>query len=69
MPSNRTKYTEEIRKQTAKFIIESGRSATSVAKEMGIDINTVCKLVREYRKDNNMPSYDVEKGIKRKGIR
>ena len=30
MPSNRMKYTEEIRRQTAQFIIESGRSATSV---------------------------------------
>ena len=63
MPSNKTKYTKEIRRQTAQFIIESGRSATSVAEEMGIDINTVCRWVREYRRLNNLPSYEVEKVI------
>jgi len=39
MPSNRTKYSQEMREQTAKFIIESGKSATSVAEEMRIDTN------------------------------
>lgn len=43
MPSNRTKYSDEMREETAKFIIESGRSATSIAEEMGIDTNTVCR--------------------------
>ena len=36
MPSNNSKYTEEMREQTAKFILESSKSATSVAKELGI---------------------------------
>ena len=34
MASNNQKYTEEFREQTAKFILESGRSATSVAEEI-----------------------------------
>lgn len=63
MASNNSKYTEEIREQTAKYIIETKRSATSVAEEMGIDVNTVCRWVREYRRKNNMPSYAEEKGI------
>jgi transposase-like protein len=63
MPSNRTKYSDEMREETAKFIIESGKSATSVAEEMGIDTNTVCRWVRDYRRKNNMPSYKEEKGI------
>lgn len=63
MASNNQKYTEEFRVQTAKFIIESGRSATSVAEEMGIDTNTVCRWVREYRRKNGLPSYKEEKGI------
>ena len=33
MSSNRTKYSEEMREQTAIFILESGKSATSVAEE------------------------------------
>ena len=37
MPSNNRKYTPEMREQTAKHIIESGKSATSMAEELGID--------------------------------
>ena len=66
MPSNNSKYTPEIREQTARYVLENGKSATSVAEEMGIDTNTVCKWVREYRRKNNLPSYAEEKGIKRK---
>lgn len=63
MPSNRTKYSDEMREETAKFIIESGRSATSVAEEMGIDTNTVCRWVRDFRRKHNLPTYKEEKGI------
>lgn len=62
MPSNNSKYTEEIRTQTAEFILETGKSATSVAEEMGIDTNTVCRWVRDYRRKNKMPTYAEEKG-------
>lgn len=63
MPSNNSKYTEEMRENTAKFIIENKRSATSVAEELGIDTNTVCRWVRDYRRKNKMPTYAEEKGI------
>lgn len=63
MPSNNSKYSEEMRERTSKFIIESGKSATSVAEELGIDINTVCRWVRDYRRKYKMPSYSDEKGI------
>jgi len=66
MPSNNAKYTEEMREQTAKFILETGRSATSTAEEMGIDTNTVCRWVREYRRKNKLPSYAESRGIKPK---
>lgn len=64
MPSNNSKYTEEMRNQTAKFVIETGKSATSMAEEMGIDTNTVCRWVRDYRRKNHLPSYAESKGIK-----
>ena len=60
MPSNNTKYSEEMRTQTAAYILESGKSATSVAEEMGIDKNTVCKWVRDYRRAHNLPTYAEE---------
>jgi len=50
MPINNSKYTPEIRERTVKYILESGKSATSVAEEMGIDTNTVCKWVRDHRR-------------------
>ncbi len=37
MPSNNSKYTPEFRAETAKYVIESGKSSTSVAEEIGID--------------------------------
>ena len=64
MESNRSKYTQEFREKTAQFIMENGKSAISVSEEMGIDINTVCRWVREYRRKNKLPSYAESKGIK-----
>ena len=61
MPSNNSKYSEEFRNQTAQFIIENNRSATSVAEELGIDVNTVCRWVRAYRRAHNMPTHAEEK--------
>jgi len=66
MPSNNSKYTEEMREQTAKLIIESGKSATCFAEETGIYINTVCRWVRDYRRKHNLPTYAESKGIKPK---
>jgi Helicase subunit of the DNA excision repair complex len=66
MPSNNSKYSDELREETAKLIINTGRSATSFAEEMGIDINTVCRWVRDYRRKHKMPSYAESKGIKPK---
>ena len=63
MGSNRSKYTAEFREQTAQFIIENGKSATGMAEEMGIDVNTVCRWVRDYRRKHGLPSYKEEKGF------
>ena len=41
MPSNNSKHTQEIREQTTRYVLESGKSATSVAEEMGIGVETV----------------------------
>lgn len=64
MPSNNSKYTEEMRDRTVQHILMSGKSATSVAEELGIDTNTVCKWVREYRRKNNLPSAREEQTAK-----
>jgi transposase len=61
MPSNNSKYSEEMRTQTAEHILRSGKSATSVAEELGIDTNTVCRWVRDYRRAKGLPSYSEGK--------
>jgi len=57
MPSNNSKYSPEMREQTVKYILEKNRSATQVAEEMGIDTNTVCRWVRDYRRKHNIPYF------------
>lgn len=65
MPSNISKYSPEVREQTVKYIFEKNCSATQVAEEMGIDTNTVCRWVRDYRRKHNLPSFAESKGMKR----
>ena len=62
MPSNNRKYSDEMREGTACHILESRKSATSVAEEMGVDTNTVCRWVRDYRRKNHLQSYAESKG-------
>lgn len=52
-----------MRERTVLHILTSGKSATSVAEELGIDTNTVCKWVRDYRRKNNLPSSTEAKTI------
>ena len=61
MPSNNSKYTPEFREQTARHIIETGKSATSMAEELGIDINTVCRWTRDFRRKHNLPTWNGER--------
>ena len=58
------KYDAEFRERTCKHIKESGKSATSVGEELGIDKNTVCTWMRHYRKSNHLPSHAEELGGK-----
>ena len=63
MINNNSKYSEEMKEQTARMVIEGGKSSTKIAKELGLDKNKVCRWVRDYRKKHNLPSYAQEKGI------
>ncbi|MFA5380864.1 MAG: hypothetical protein WC296_02855 [Candidatus Izemoplasmatales bacterium] len=47
MPSNNSKYSEEMRERTVLHNLSSGKLATLVAEELGNDTNTVCKWVRD----------------------
>ena len=64
MASNNSKYSAEMREQTAKMIVEEGKSATGIAEQLGIDKNTVCRWARDYRREKKLPTYADAKGIK-----
>lgn len=64
MTSPNSKYTEEFRERTVNYIIESNKSATRVGEELGIDKNTICRWMREYRTKNRLPSYQEEQEIR-----
>ena len=61
----KVKYSPEMKEQTVKYILEGEKSATKVALELGIDKNTICRWVREYREAHQMPTYEVERKIKK----
>ena len=69
MPSNNTKYNSEFRERTCKHILESGKSATSVGEELGVDKNTICSWVRQYRRKHKLPSYAESKGVQQVNIK
>ena len=63
MASNNSNYSEKMRERAARYVIENGKSTTGLAENLGIDINTVCRWVRAYRRKNILPSCDETKGI------
>jgi transposase-like protein len=69
MTSPNSQYTEAFRERTVNYIIESNKSATRVGEELGIDKNTICRWMREYRTKNRLPSYQEEQDIRGKTAR
>ncbi len=47
---SRKSFTKEFKIQTVKSIIEDGRQAAQIARELEVHYNTVSKWVREFRK-------------------
>ena len=52
----RKNYSQEMREQTVAYYLESGKSITSVAKELGIGINTLCRWVNDYKEAHGIES-------------
>lgn len=73
MPGNPNKYTDEYRKETADYIISTGRPVAQVAKELGIHPKTAYRWVcdRKERLAGRSPKYaaDPEISAMRKRIR
>ncbi|NLO24229.1 MAG: transposase, partial [Fibrobacter sp.] len=54
---SRVHYNDEMRLQTVKLVLKGEKSATKIAKDIGVNPNTICRWVQEYRKQNNLPTY------------
>ncbi|MCL4103139.1 transposase [Fibrobacter sp. HC4] len=65
---SRVHYNEEMKLQTIKLVLKGEKSATKLAKEIGVTANTVCRWVQDYRKKNNLPSYEEERRLKKVSI-
>ena len=53
-------YTAEMKEQTAIYVLETGKSATKVVKEIGATVNMVCRWVKEYKEKHGI----INKGSK-----
>ncbi len=48
------------------MFLKGNNSSSKAAEDLGINKNTVCKWVKEYRQEHEMPSYEIERKIKKK---
>jgi transposase-like protein len=61
MPSNNIKYSMQFKEQTVLQMLDKGVSASSVAAYIGVNLNTVCRWVREHRKLQGLPTYHQQR--------
>ncbi len=54
--------------KTVKLVLKCDKSAAKIAKDLGINQNTVSRWVQEYRKQNNLPTYEEERRIRKVSI-
>ena len=50
------------------FQTKKEKSATKIAKDIGVNPNTICRWVQEYRKQNNLPTYEEERRIRKVSV-
>jgi transposase len=65
---SRVHYNDEMRLQTVKLVLKGEKSATKIAKDIGVNPNTICRWVQEYRKQNNLPTYEEERRIRKVSV-
>lgn len=57
-----------MRLQTIKLVLKGDKSAAKIAKDLGINQNTVSRWVKEYRKQNDLPTYEEERRIRKVSV-
>jgi transposase len=51
MTKRRRRYSAEFKADTVRLVLEQGRSATEVARELGLHLSTVCEWVNQAKVD------------------
>lgn len=51
--SRRTRYTAEFKAQAVALVVEAGRSASMVASELGINVNTLHSWLKQARDEDS----------------
>lgn len=63
MPSNNIKYSMQFKEQTVLQMLDKGVSAATLDADIGVNLNTVCRWVREHRKLQGLPTYHQQRKI------
>ena len=63
------KYSEEMKEETAIYILESGKSITLASKELGINVNTTCRWINKYKKKHGIISNENKPASKQLKVR
>ena len=50
------------------FQTKKEKTATKIIKDIGVNPNTICRWVQEYRKQNNLPTYEEERRIRKVSV-
>ena len=52
MPKNRRSFTPEFKEEASKLVVQSSRPVASVAREIGVNEQTLRNWANDYRKDH-----------------
>ena len=51
MKEKKNRYDADLKKEIAQVYLEGHRTAPSLASELGVHVNTICKWAEQYRED------------------
>ena len=60
---SRVHYNDEMRLQTVKLVLKGEKSATKIAKDIGVNPNTICRWVQERRINQLWRSHEWSRQI------
>lgn len=59
MPEKRRKFSPQFKAEAVQMVIETGRPAAEVARDLGVNDGTLCNWVAAWRDENPEPAPDL----------